>query len=219
VTTTVLVADDQALVRDGFRMILEVEPDIEVVGEASDGTEAVELVRRLQPAVVLMDVRMPRMDGLEATRRITRAGSSTRVLILTTYDADEYLYEAMKAGASGFLLKDVRRESLVHAIRTVADGEALLHPALTRRLLDQFTHGPPPGATPAGFQRLTEREADVFRLVARGLSNTELAKELHLSEATVKTHLGQVMRKLGLRDRVQAVVAAYESGLVQPGRT
>jgi len=219
VTTTVLVADDQALVRDGFRMILEVEPDIEVVGEASDGAEAVELVRQLQPAVVLMDVRMPRMDGLEATRRITRVGGSARVLILTTYDADEYLYEAMKAGASGFLLKDVRRESLVHAIRTVAEGEALLHPALTRRLLDQFTHGPRPGATPAGFERLTERELEVFRLVARGLSNTEIAHELHLSEATVKTHLGQVMRKLGLRDRVQAVVAAYESGLVQPGRT
>ena len=219
-TTTVLLADDQALVRDGLRMILEVEPDIEVVAEASDGIQAVELVRRVQPAVVLMDVRMPSMDGLEATRRITRGGGgSAHVLILTTYDADEYLYEAIKAGASGFLLKDVRRDSLVHAIRTVAAGDALLHPTLTRRLLEQFTRGPPPGATPAGYERLTEREVDVLRLVSRGFSNTEIAQELHLAEATVKTHLGQVMRKLGLRDRVQAVVAAYESGLVQPGRT
>jgi DNA-binding NarL/FixJ family response regulator len=218
VTTTVLIADDQALVRDGIRMILEVETTVEVVGEAADGRRVVELAGRLRPDVVLMDVRMPGMDGIEATRRITSASRSTRVLVLTTYDADEYLYEAIKAGASGFLLKDIHRDSLVHAIRTVAAGEALVHPALTRRLLDQFTHGPPPGATPVALKRLTDRELEVLRLVAHGHSNAELAHAMHLSEATVKTHLGQVLRKLGLRDRVQAVVTAYETGFVRPGQ-
>jgi DNA-binding NarL/FixJ family response regulator len=217
-TTTVLIADDQALVRDGIRMILQVEPAVEVIGEAGDGHEAVALARELQPAVVLMDIRMPGLDGIEATRQIMRGQHSTRVLVLTTYDADELLYTAMRAGASGFLLKDVRRESLVHAIRTVALGEALVHPAMTRRLLDEFTHRPPPGATPAGLERLTDRELEVLRLIARGQSNAELAHSLHVSEATVKTHVGQVMRKLGLRDRVQVVVTAYESGLVRPGQ-
>jgi DNA-binding NarL/FixJ family response regulator len=217
VTTTVLVVDDQALVRDGIRMILDVEPGVEVIGEAADGQQAVALARELQPGVVLMDIRMPGMDGMEATRQIVRAGSS-RVLVLTTYGADEYLYAAMRAGASGFLLKDVRRDSLVHAIHTVALGEALVHPALTRRLLDQFVRGPAPGVVPEPMGRLTDREREVLRLIARGRSNAELAHALHLSEATVKTHVGQIMRKLGLRDRVQIVISAYESGLVRPGQ-
>jgi DNA-binding NarL/FixJ family response regulator len=213
----VLVADDQALIRDSFRLLLDLEPDLEVVGEATNGQEAVALARRLQPDVVLMDIRMPVMDGLGATAALTRAGSPARVLILTTYDADEYLYDAMRAGAVGFLLKDVRRAQLAGAVRTVAAGESLLHPALTRRLVERFVQGPPPGRRPAALDALTERETEVLRLVGRGLSNTEIAAELFLGEATVKTHLGRVLTKLGLRDRVQAVVTAYETGLVRAG--
>jgi DNA-binding NarL/FixJ family response regulator len=214
---SVLVADDQALIRDSFRLLLDLEPDLEVVGEAQDGQEAVAETQRLRPDVVLMDIRMPVLDGLAATRALTRAGSTARVLILTTYDADEYLYDAMQAGACGFLLKDVRREQLAGAVRTVAAGDALLHPALTRRLVERFVQGPPPGGRPPALSVLTERETEVLALVGRGLSNTEIAAELFLGEATVKTHLGRVLMKLGLRDRVQAVVTAYESGLVRPG--
>jgi DNA-binding NarL/FixJ family response regulator len=213
----VLVVDDQALIRDSFRLLLDLEPDIEVVGEAADGKEAMAQARRLQPDVVLMDIRMPVMDGLCATRAMTQAGLASRVLILTTYDADEYLYDAMQAGACGFLLKDVRRDQLAGAVRTVANGDALLHPALTRRLVERFVQGPPPGGRPAALAGLTERETEVLALVGRGLSNAEIAAQLFLGEATVKTHLGRVFTKLGLRDRVQAVVTAYESGLVRPG--
>jgi DNA-binding NarL/FixJ family response regulator len=213
----VLVVDDQALIRDSFRLLLDLEPDIEVVGEAADGKEAVAEARRLQPDVVLMDIRMPVLDGLGATRAITQAGLASRVLILTTYDADEYLYDAMQAGACGFLLKDVRRDQLAGAVRTVAAGDALLHPTLTRRLVERFVQGPPPGGRPAALAGLTERETEVLALVGRGLSNAEIATQLFLGEATVKTHLGRVFTKLGLRDRVQAVVTAYESGLVRPG--
>jgi len=213
----VLLADDQALVREGFRLIIEVEPDIEVVGEAGDGVETVEQAKRLQPDVILMDIRMPGLDGIAATRRLAQAGVAARVLMLTTFDRDDYLYEAMRAGASGFLLKDARRDQLVHAIRTVATGDALLAPALVRRLVEDFCRRPPPGGPPPAVAELTQRELEVLRLVARGLSNREIAKELFLSEATVKTHLAHVMQKLDLRDRVQAVVLAYESGLVRPG--
>jgi DNA-binding NarL/FixJ family response regulator len=213
----VVVVDDQALIRDSFRMLLELEPDLEVVGEASNGQEAVTLVGRVRPDVVLMDIRMPVLDGLGATAALSRAGSAARVLILTTYDADEYLYDAMRAGACGFLLKDVRREQLAEAVRTVAAGESLVHPALTRRLVERFVQGPPPGRRPAALASLTEREIEVLRLVGRGLSNAEIAGELFLGEATVKTHLGHVLAKLSLRDRVQAVVTAYETGLVRAG--
>jgi DNA-binding NarL/FixJ family response regulator len=215
--TTVLVADDQALARDGLRLILDVEVGIEVVGEARDGREAVALVRDLCPDVVLMDVRMPVLDGLAATRDIVAAGSVTRVLMLTTYDEDTYLYEAIRAGASGFLLKDSRREQLVGAIRTVATGDAVLHPELTRRLLDRFGRGPAPEGVPERLRSLTERELEVLGWVARGLTNAEIAGRLVVSEATVKTHLVHVTQKLGLRDRVHAVVTAYECGLVRPG--
>jgi DNA-binding NarL/FixJ family response regulator len=213
----VLVADDQALIRDSFRLLLDLEPDIEVVGEAGNGQEAVARVGRLRPDVVLMDVRMPVLDGLGATQALTRGGSPARVLILTTYDADEYLYDAMRAGACGFLLKDVRRDQLADAVRTVAAGESLLHPALTRRLVERFVQGPPPGGDATALRTLTDRETEVLRLVGRGLSNAEIAAELFLGEATVKTHLGRILAKLGLRDRVQAVVTAYETGLVRPG--
>jgi len=213
----VLLADDQALVREGFRLIIEVESDIEVVGEAGDGVETVEQAKRLQPDVILMDIRMPGLDGIAATRRLAQAGVAARVLMLTTFDRDDYLYDAMKAGASGFLLKDARRDQLVHAIRTVATGDALLAPALVRRLVEDFCRRPPPGGPPPAVAELTQRELEVLRLVARGLSNREIAKELFLSEATVKTHLAHVMQKLDLRDRVQAVVLAYEAGLVRPG--
>ena len=215
----ILVADDQALIRESFRLLLELEPDLEVVGEASNGQEAVALTRRLQPDIVLMDIRMPVLDGIAATRAMTRTGVPTAVLILTTYDADDYLYDAMRAGASGFLLKDVRRDQLAQAIRTVAAGDALLHPALTRRLLERFVSGPPPGRLAPALSALTDREIEVLRLVGRGLTNAEIATALFLGEATVKTHLGHVLTKLGLRDRVQAVIRAYESGLVQPGQT
>jgi DNA-binding NarL/FixJ family response regulator len=215
--TTVAIADDQALVRDGLRLILDVEDGIEVVGEARNGREAVALVRQLAPDVVLMDVRMPELDGLAATREIVASGSPTRVLMLTTYDEDTYLYESIRAGASGFLLKDSRREQLVGAIRTVATGDAVLHPDLTRRLLDRFGRGPAPDGVPSALRALTEREREVLLLVARGLTNAEIAAELFLSEATVKTHLVHLTQKLQLRDRVHAVVTAYECGLVRPG--
>jgi DNA-binding NarL/FixJ family response regulator len=215
----VLIADDQALLRGGFRMILEAQKDIEVVGEADDGVQAVELAGRLRPDVVLMDVRMPRLDGIQATRRVVQAaGGATRVLILTTFDLDEYVYEAMRAGASGFLLKTVRPRQLAAAVRDVAAGDALLAPDITRRLVEQFVRRPPPGTgVPAAMAALTQREVEVLRLVARGLSNAEIAGELVVSETTVRTHVARVLAKLGLRDRVQAVVVAYESGLVQPG--
>ena len=213
----VLIADDQELVRTGFRMILKAEPDIDVVGEAADGAEAVELARRLRADVVLMDIRMPVVDGLEATRRLLAASGDTRVLILTTFDLNEYVYEALRAGASGFLLKDAPAAQLVTAVRVVASGEALLAPSITRRLIAEFARRPPLNNKPERMQELTPRELEVLRLVARGLSNAEIANELFVSDATVKTHVARILMKLDLRDRVQAVVAAYESGLVQPG--
>ena len=217
-TIRVLVADDQALVRGGFRMILESQKDIAVVGEAGTGREAISRARALDPDVILMDIRMPDLDGLEATRQLLAGDGGPRVLIVTTFDADEYVYAAMKAGASGFVLKDLRPEQLAEAVRVVAAGESLLAPAITRRLVEQFVRRPPPGsARPPELETLTERELDVLRLVARGRSNAEIARELFLSEATVKTHLTHILTKLRLRDRVQAVVVAYESGLVQPG--
>jgi DNA-binding NarL/FixJ family response regulator len=213
----VLIADDQALVRGGFRMILDAQRDIEVVGEAADGREALEQARELGPDVVLMDIRMPEMDGLEATRQLVNGEESPRVLILTTFDLDEYVYEAMKAGASGFLLKEVRPEQLADAVRVVAAGDALLAPVITQRLIEQFVRRPPPGSgPPTEVAELTDRELEVLKLVARGLSNAEIASSLFLSEATVKTHVTHVLSKLRLRDRVQAVVLAYESGLVLP---
>jgi DNA-binding NarL/FixJ family response regulator len=210
-TISVLVADDQSMVRAGFRMLLSGEPGIEVVGEASNGREAVEQTARLHPTVVLMDIRMPVLDGLEATRRILR-GDGARILILTTFDLDEYVYEALSAGASGFVLKDDPPEQLIAAIRTVAAGEALLSPTITRRVIQQFTRLPRP-TPPREFDDLTLREQEVFRLVADGLSNTEIAQELYISDTTVKTHITHILQKLGLRDRVQAVVLAYQSGL------
>jgi DNA-binding NarL/FixJ family response regulator len=217
VTIRVLLADDQALVRGGFRMILEAEADIEVVGEAGDGGDAATLVPALDPDVVLMDVRMPEVDGIEATRRIVASGSEARVIVLTTYDADEYVFAALRAGASGFLLKDVRPVELLEAIRVVARGDALLAPTVTRRLLDRLTDDlPETEAPPVDLRELTERELEVFRLVALGLSNAEIAARLVVSEATVKTHVSSVLRKLHLRDRVQAVILAYDLRLVRP---
>jgi DNA-binding NarL/FixJ family response regulator len=216
----ILIADDQALVRAGFRMILEVEDDIEIVGEASDGTVAVEMARELEPDVVLMDIRMPEMDGIEATRLITGEDESgPRVLMLTTFDLNEYVYEALRAGASGFLLKDVPPEQLAAGIRVVAAGDALIAPAITKRLIAEFAQARPvqPPTPPPSFDDLTARELEVFGLIARGLSNAEIASELIVSETTVKTHVARLLMKLGLRDRVQAVVLAYESGLVTPG--
>ena len=214
----VLVADDQALVRGGLRMILEAQDDIEVVAEAEDGAQAVARTRELQPDVTLMDVRMPALDGIAATREIVGAGLSTRVLVLTTFDRDEIVYDAMKAGASGFLLKSAPPAKLADAVRTVAAGEALLAPTVTRRLVEQFVRRPPPGQTvPPQLVSLTDREREVLQLIARGRSNSEVAAELVLSEATVKTHVNRVFAKLEVRDRVQAVVLAYETGLVQPG--
>jgi DNA-binding NarL/FixJ family response regulator len=213
----VLVTDDQALVRGGFRMILDAQPDIEVVGEASDGREAIALARELTPDVVLMDVRMPVLDGIEATRELTRDGDRSRVLMLTTFDLDEHVYDAIRAGASGFLLKDVPPAELAHAVRVVAAGETLLAPTITRRLVEEFVRRPPPGRRSEQLEDLTERELEVLQLVARGLSNGEIAERLVLGETTVKTHVTRILSKLDLRDRVQAVVLAYESGLVTPG--
>jgi DNA-binding NarL/FixJ family response regulator len=215
----VLIADDQTLVRDGFRMILDAQEDIEVVGEAADGLEAVARSRELRPHVVLMDVRMPGCDGLEATRELLRGSPETHVLILTTFDLNEYVYEAMRAGASGFLLKDIPRSQLIEGVRTVASGDALLAPAITRRLIEQFVRRPPASVRPSPpeLEGLTAREREVLQLLAHGRSNAEIASALYVSEATVKTHVAHALTKLGLRDRVQAVVFAYESGLIEPG--
>lgn len=214
----VLVVDDQALVRAGFRMILDAEPDLQVVGEAADGIEAVEAAARSHPDVILMDVRMPRLDGVEATARIAQGADAPRVLILTTFDLDEYVFAALRAGASGFLLKDTPADDLVAAVRVVAAGDALLSPSVTRRVIEEFAAQAAPGTTAtADLGTLTEREHEVLVLMARGLSNAEIATQLYLSETTVKTHVGRVLMKLHLRDRVQAVVLAYESGLVRPG--
>ena len=217
----VLIADDQALVRAGFRMILDAEDDLDVVGEASDGLEAVDQAKRLKPDVVLMDIRMPELDGIEATRRVlSGSGNGTKVLMLTTFDLNEYVYDALRAGASGFLLKDVPPEQLADGIRVVAGGDALLAPSITRRLIQEFAQaGPPTGPPPPGLDELTARELEVFKLVARGLSNAEIAAELIVSDTTVKTHVARMLMKLGLRDRVQAVVLAYEAGIAIPGRS
>jgi DNA-binding NarL/FixJ family response regulator len=212
----VLIADDQALVRAGFRKLLEAEEGIHIVAEASDGREAIELVNRFTTDVVLMDIRMPTLDGLEATRRLLTTNRHTRVIILTTFDLDEYVFEAIAAGASGFLLKDSPPEELIAAIHVVARGEALLAPSITRRLIEEFARRPTPQKT-SKLNNLTPRELDVLKLLARGLSNVEIAAELVLGEATVKTHIGNLLTKLQLRDRVQAVVFAYESGVVRPG--
>lgn len=215
----VVIADDQALVRSGLRLILEAQPDLDVVGEAGDGVEAVQLAREHAPDVVLMDIQMPRMDGIVATGRVCALpGRAPRVLVLTTFDQDDHLYDAARAGATGFLLKTAPPEQLVAAVRAAAAGETLLAPSITRRLLDEFTRRPPPGTVvPPAVATLTDREREVLVLVARGLSNTEVARELVVSEGTVKSHLNRLLAKLGVRDRVQAVVLAYESGLVRPG--
>jgi DNA-binding NarL/FixJ family response regulator len=219
----VLLVDDQALIRAGFRMILDAEEDIEVVGECANGAQAIDSVKRLHPHVVLMDIRMPEMDGIEATRRIAGAGEDgedpARVLMLTTFDLDEYVYDALRAGASGFLLKDVPADQLVGGIRLVAAGEALLAPSVTRRLIEEFSRvAPEDREPPASLDELTPREVEVLKLVARGMSNAEIAAELVVSNTTVKTHVARILMKMGLRDRVQAVVQAYEIGLVSPGR-
>jgi DNA-binding NarL/FixJ family response regulator len=212
----VLIADDQALMRTGFRMILDAQDDIEVVGEAIDGADAIRRFDALSPDVVVMDVRMPTMDGIEATRRLSALDRPARVLILTTFDLDEYVYEALRAGASGFLLKDRPPEELVAAVRVVATGEALLAPSVTRRLIEEFARRAP-AVKAIELDELTEREREVLVLMAKGLSNAEIARALFVAETTVKTHVGRVLHKLGLRDRAQAVVLAYESGLVHPG--
>jgi DNA-binding NarL/FixJ family response regulator len=214
----VLIVDDQALVRAGFRMILQAQPDFQVVGEAGDGQQAIEAVRSLRPDVVLMDIRMPGLDGIEATRRITSSGLPARVVILTTYDLDEYVFDALAAGATGFLLKHVPPEELVHGVRVAAAGDALLAPSVTRRLIEEFVKRQAPVQPKAGVgESLTEREQEVLRLLARGLSNAEIAAQLHVGEATIKTHVAHLLDKLGLRDRVQAVIHAYEAGLIKPG--
>jgi DNA-binding NarL/FixJ family response regulator len=215
----VVVADDQELVRAGFRLLLERVDDIEVIAEADDGTRAVTEVRRCRPDVVLMDIRMPGLDGLAATQQIVSEVAGTKVIILTTFDVDDYVYEALHAGASGFLLKSSPPERLITAIRTVAAGDALLDPAVTRRVIEAFNRQPVRTRRPVEIQRLTEREQEVVRLVARGLSNAEIAAELVVAETTVKTHIARLLAKLQLRDRVQAVVYAYENGLVEPGNT
>jgi DNA-binding NarL/FixJ family response regulator len=218
-SSRVLVVDDQELVRAGFVKLLESEPGVQVVGQAVDGADAVEAVARVKPEVVLMDVRMPRMDGIEATRRICARDGAPRVLILTTFDLDEYVFEALKAGASGFLLKDAPPEELLNALRVVAAGDALLAPTITRRLIAEFARMPTPRAGgPVELAELTAREREILGLVARGHSNAEIAADLIIGESTVKTHVGNILLKLGLRDRVQAVVVAYETGLVRPGR-
>jgi DNA-binding NarL/FixJ family response regulator len=213
----VLVADDQALVRSGFRMILEGQPDLDLVGEAEDGLQALESARELDPDVILMDIRMPNLDGVEATRRLVDANTRARILVLTTFDLDEYVYAAIRAGANGFLLKDVQPADLVAAIRVVAAGNALFAPTATQRLLERFAAHPVEAAAAGrSLDELTEREREILRLIANGLSNAELAAHLHLSETTVKTHVSSMLRKLGVRDRVQAVIAAYDAGLVHP---
>lgn len=216
--TTVLLVDDQQLVRAGFRLILDLEPDLKVVGEASDGQEGIRLVAETRPDVVLMDVRMPVLDGIQATRRLGEAGSTFRVLILTTFDLDQYVYDAMRAGASGFLLKDAPREQLVAAVRIVARGESLLAPSVTRRLIEQFVRMPPPAdGVPEAMVQLSSREGEVLGLLVRGLSNAEIAARMILGEATVKTHVARLLTKLGVRDRMQAVILAYETGFIRPG--
>jgi DNA-binding NarL/FixJ family response regulator len=214
VSIRVLVVDDQSMVRAGFRMLLSGEKDIEVVAEASNGLEAIDKAARFHPTVVLMDIRMPELDGLEATRRILAADEGARILILTTFDLDEYVYQALAAGASGFVLKDDPPEQLLAAIRTVAAGDALLSPTVTKRVIKQFTRIPRP-TPPQGFDELTTREQEVFRLIANGLSNAEIAQELYISDTTVKTHITHILQKLNLRDRVQAVVLAYQTGLFE----
>jgi DNA-binding NarL/FixJ family response regulator len=211
----VLVVDDQPLVRSGFRMVLEERPDLELAGEASDGAQALELARELDPDVILMDVRMPNLDGVEATRQLVESGTRARILVLTTFDLDEYVYAAIRAGASGFLLKDVEPAELVDAIRVVAAGNSLFGPAATERLVARFAHQAAPDAGHA-LDELTDREKEILRLLATGLSNAELAEHLFLSETTVKTHVSAILRKLRVRDRVQAVIAAYDAGLVSP---
>jgi Response regulator containing a CheY-like receiver domain and an HTH DNA-binding domain len=215
-TIELIIVDDQALARAGLRMILEGQPDLHIVGEGSDGAEAVSLARRFRPTVAILDVRMPRVDGLEATRRIVAAVPTTRILILTTFDLDAYAFEALRSGASGFLLKDAPAEDIIHAVRTVARGDATLAPAVTRRLVEHYAARPRPDAFPA-LATLTARELEVLQLLASGCSNADVGDRLSLSEATVKTHIGHVLDKLGVRDRVQAVIYAYESGLVEPG--
>ena len=216
---SVLIVDDQDLVREGVRILLDAEPDLTVVGEAADGSQALAQARRLDPDVILMDVRMPEMNGIEATSRLIAAGCRARILMLTTFNLDEYVYHALKAGASGFLLKDASREQLTGAVRVVSAGEALLAPAITRQLIEDYCHGPAPSAAAHGTAgRLTERETSVVQLIAQGLSNAEIATRLYLSEATVKSHVARVLAKLGMRDRVQIAVFAYESGIVRPGR-
>lgn len=211
----ILIADDQALVRTGFKMILDAEADLEVVGEAENGREAVELAAELAPDVILMDIRMPELDGLEATRRILAADAAARILILTTFDLDEYVYDALRSGASGFVLKDDPPEQLIAAIRTVAAGDALLSPAVTKRVIAEFVRAPRP-SPPRELDDLTEREREVLRHIAGGLSNAEIAGQLYIGETTVKTHVTHILQKLNLRDRVQLVVLAYQSGLVDP---
>ena len=211
----VLVVDDQPLVRSGFRMVIEERPDLELVGEATDGVQALELARELEPDVILMDVRMPNLDGVEATRRLVESGTQARVLVLTTFDLDEYVYAAIRAGASGFLLKDVEPADLVDAIRVVAAGNSLFGPAATERLVARFAQQPAPDAA-RSLDELTDREKEILALLATGLSNAELAERLFLSETTVKTHVSSILRKLRVRDRVQAVIAAYDAGLVSP---
>jgi DNA-binding NarL/FixJ family response regulator len=218
VTIRVLVADDQSMVRAGFRMLLSGEPDIDVVGEAANGLDAVRQAALVRPTVVLMDIRMPELDGLQATRRILAADAGARILILTTFDLDEYVYEALRAGASGFVLKDDPPEQLLAAIRIIAGGAALLSPAITKRVIKQFTRIPLP-TPPKQLDDLTERELDVFRLISRGLSNAEIGRELYISDTTVKTHITHILQKLDLRDRVQAVVLAYETGLFDTDRS
>jgi DNA-binding NarL/FixJ family response regulator len=215
VTIRVLIADDQSMVRAGFRMLLGGEDGIEVVAEASNGLEAVEKAERFDPTVVLMDIRMPELDGLEATRRILATDSDARILILTTFDLDEYVYEALRAGASGFVLKDDPPEQLIAAVRTVSAGDALLSPTITKRVIREFARIPRP-SPPKELDDLSERERDVFRLIARGLSNAEIGQELYISETTVKTHVTHILQKLDLRDRVQAVVLAYQAGFFEP---
>jgi DNA-binding NarL/FixJ family response regulator len=219
-TISVLIADDQDLVREGLRMLLDAEPDIAVAAEAGTGSQAIAAARKHDPDVVIMDVRMPDMDGIEATAHLIRAGSRAKILMLTTFDHDDYVYRAMRAGASGFLLKDATRSQLISAVRTVSAGDALLAPSITRRLVEELCRRPSPGSAAAeAAGRLSQRETDVARLIAKGLSNAEIATQLYLSDATVKSHVARILAKLGLRDRVQVVILAYETGMVRLGES